>query len=149
MSAEREPVDDGRCVACGPDADAGLHMHFDLADDGVVSRVTVPRGFQGWRGVVHGGIVAMLLDEAMAYAAGARGVLGVTGELSMRFRAPVEVGAPLVVRGKVAWERRNVLGVEASVSDDAGTLLASGTGKFVGRGTLAPSERFGTIRFGG
>jgi acyl-coenzyme A thioesterase PaaI-like protein len=61
-------------------------MTFELAPDGAVtSRVVVPDAFQGWRGVAHGGVVALLLDEAMAYAAGARGVIGVTGEMKMRF----------------------------------------------------------------
>src|SRR5262249_54092282 len=97
-----EPVDDGRCIACGPDSVFGLKMTFErLADDSVESRVVVPQGYQGWQGVVHGGAVAMLLDEAMAYAAAAAGVLGVTAELKMRFRKAVPVGEPLLVRGSV------------------------------------------------
>jgi uncharacterized protein (TIGR00369 family) len=101
--------------------------------------------FQGWRGVVHGGVVAMLLDEAMAYAAGAHGVIGVTAEMKMRFRNAVPVGEPLVLRGNVLWQRRNVLNIEASVSDDSGLLLASATGSFVGRGTVEPGTRFAQL----
>lgn len=138
------PIDDGYCIGCGPHARVGLHMRFEESDDGTVeSRVTVGRPFQGWRDVVHGGIVALLLDEAMAYAAAARGIVGVTGDLKLRFRKAVPVGAPLCVRGKVSWQRRNVLGIEASVHDNAGTLLASGQGSFVARGTLAPGEHLG------
>ncbi len=139
-------VDDGFCIACGAESEIGLHMHFtELPDGSVESHATVPPRFQGWRDVVHGGIVALLLDEAMAYAAGARRVVGVTGELKMRFRKPVPTGAPLVVRGNVTWQRRAVLGVTASVSDAAGNLLASAEGRFVSRGALAPGERFGNF----
>lgn len=142
-----DPVDDGRCIACGPLAPNGLHMRFETGDDGwVQSRVAVSAAFQGWSGVVHGGIVATLLDEAMAYAAAARGFLGVTGELKMRFRSAVPVDAEVTVRGNVTWHRRNVLGVEARVHDASGALLASGTGSFVIRGRLAPGMRLGEVR---
>ncbi len=142
-------VDDEHCVACGSQAEAGLHMHFAPEGDGVISRLTVSRRFAGWRSIVHGGAVAMMLDEAMAYAAGARGFVAVTGELTMRFRRQVLVDAPLAVRGNVVWQRGDVLGLEASVHDADGTLLARATGRFVRRGTLGPGERFGTMHVGG
>ncbi len=141
-----DPVDDGFCIGCGAQSEIGLHMHFAIADEGAVeSRVVVPRAFQGWRDVVHGGIVALLLDEAMAYAAGSRGLVGVTAELKLRFRRAVPTGAPLVVRGRVAWQRRQVLHVEATVSDVTEALLASAEGKFVARGKLPPGARLGTF----
>jgi len=122
-------------------------MTFEAAEDeSVTSRVVVPAAFQGWRGVTHGGVVALLLDEAMAYAAGAAGVIGVTGDMKMRFRKSVPTGEPLVVRGKVAWRRRNVLGIEATVRDEAGTLLASGVGSFLSRGSVEPGARFARLK---
>ncbi len=144
MSDLAEPIDDGFCIGCGRHSEVGLHMDFAAGEDRCVeSRVTIPRTYQGWRGVVHGGVVALLLDEAMAYAAGARGIRGVTADLKMRFRQAVPIGAPLLVRGCVLWQRRNVLGVAASVAAGDGTILASGEGRFVARGTLAPGERLG------
>jgi len=147
MTELANPVDDGRCVACGIHSEIGLRMSFSLNDDrSVESSVTVPARFQGWRNVVHGGVVALLLDEAMAYAAGALGLLGVTAELKMRFRKPVPTEKPLIVRGRVAWQRRNVLSIEASVHDGTGALLALGTGSFVSRGRIDPGSRFGNLR---
>jgi uncharacterized protein (TIGR00369 family) len=144
------PIDDGYCIACGPYSPIGLQMRFAVAEDASVqSRVSVGAAFQGWRDIVHGGVVAMLLDEAMAYAAGARGLLGMTADLKMRFRRPVPVGEELVVRGNVLWQRRNVLGMAASITDAAGRLLASAEGSFVSRGNLAPGQRFGEPHLGG
>jgi uncharacterized protein (TIGR00369 family) len=141
-----DPVDDGHCIGCGPLSDIGLKMTFEAAEDGTVTcRTIVPATFQGWRGITHGGVVALLLDEAMAYAAGAAGVLGVTGDMKMRFRKAVPTGLELTVRGKVAWRRRNVLSIEASVSDAHGTLLASAVGSFLARKTLAPGEPFARL----
>ena len=140
-----KPVDDGYCIGCGQRSPIGLKMTFATEDDrSVRASVTIPPSFQGWRDVAHGGIVALVLDEAMAYAAGAHGFLGVTGDLKMRFRKEVGISVPLVVRGNVVWHRRMVLGIEASVRDEAGTLLASAEGSFVVRGTLEPGERLGS-----
>ncbi|MBC5799789.1 MAG: PaaI family thioesterase [Candidatus Eremiobacteraeota bacterium] len=144
MSDLVKPVDDGFYIGCGRHSEVGLHMEFAAADDDCIeSRVTIGRTYQGWRGVVHGGIVGLLLDEAMAYAAGARGIVGVTAHLKMRFRRAVPIDAPLLVRGWVLWQRRNVLGVAATVAGGDGTILATGEGRFVARGTLEPGERLG------
>jgi uncharacterized protein (TIGR00369 family) len=138
------PVDDGFCFGCGHLSEIGLHLRFDVLDDASVeSRVTLDRRYQGWRGVAHGGVVAVLLDEAMAYAAAARGFLGVTADLRLRFRRAVPVGEALIVRGRVLSQRRNVFGIEADVHAAAGVLLAAGEGSFVSRGRLAPGQRLG------
>lgn len=130
------PIDDGRCFACGPDNPIGLHIHFEPGDDGVRAAVTLAPEFQGWRGIAHGGIAMSLLDEAMAHAAGYAGHRGVTASVNVRFRKPVPLEQRLDVRGRVVWQRHNVLGVEASVYDASGTLLLHGEGKFVSKGPL-------------
>jgi acyl-coenzyme A thioesterase PaaI-like protein len=130
------PFDDGNCFACGPANPIGMHLHFDLDGEGVLARATLAAAFQGWRGIAHGGIVMALLDEAMAHAAGFAGHRGVTAAVSVRFRRPVPLEAPIEVRGRVTWQRRNVLGVVAEVLDAGGTVLAQAEGSFVSRGSL-------------
>jgi acyl-coenzyme A thioesterase PaaI-like protein len=136
------PFDDGNCFACGPTNPIGLRVHFDRADDaeGVLARLTLAPEYQGWRGIAHGGIVMALLDEAMAHAAGFAGHRGVTATVSVRFRKPVPLEQPIEVRGRVTWQRRNVLGVEANVLDAAGGVLAHAEGSFVSRGRLEAAE---------
>lgn len=132
------PFDDGNCFACGPENPVGMHLHFDRAadGDGVYAAVTLAPQYQGWRGIAHGGIVMALLDEAMAHAAGFAGHRGVTASVNVRFRMPVPLEMPLEVRGRVNWQRRNVLGVEATIRDRDGTLLVRGEGNVVSRGAL-------------
>ncbi len=133
------PFDDGNCFACGPDNAAGMHLQFERAADGeegVRADVTLPAQYQGWRGIAHGGIVMALLDEAMAHAAGYAGHRGVTASVNVRFRRPVPLEAPIEVRGRVAWQRRNVLGVEAAIYDAAGSVLVQSEGHVVSRGAL-------------
>jgi uncharacterized protein (TIGR00369 family) len=135
------PFDDGNCFACGPDNPIGMHVHFDRVEgDEVVARLTLAPEYQGWRGIAHGGIVMALLDEAMAHAAGFAGHRGVTAAVSVRFRKPVPLERPIEVRGRVAWQRRNVLGVEANVLDTGGTVLARAEGSFVSRGPLESAD---------
>jgi uncharacterized protein (TIGR00369 family) len=136
------PFDDGNCFACGPTNPIGLHVHFDRAadTDGVLARLDLAPVYQGWRGIAHGGIVMALLDEAMAHAAGFAGHRGVTASVNVRFRKPVPLERPIEVRGRVAWQRRNVLGVEASIFDADGDLLARAEGHFVSRGRLDAAD---------
>lgn len=136
------PLDDGNCFACGPDNPIGLHLHFvpDASGDAVCENARLAARYQGWRGIAHGGIVMALLDEAMAHAAGYAGHRGVTASVNVRFRRPVPLQTPLVVRGRVVWQRRNVFGVEAEIFDAAGTALVRGEGTFVSRGRLQDAD---------
>jgi acyl-coenzyme A thioesterase PaaI-like protein len=135
-------VDDRRCFACGPHNADGLHLEFaPEGDDGAISRVTLPPRMQGWRDVAHGGIVMMLLDEAMAHACRFIGYRAVTASSSVRFRKPVPLGVPLVMRGHVKDRRRNVIYLEATleledIGGGRGTVLATGDGTFVSQGKL-------------
>jgi uncharacterized protein (TIGR00369 family) len=134
---ESLPIDDGRCFACGPFNAEGMHLRFvpDGAD-AVRADIVLPPRFQGWRGVAHGGIVMTLLDEAMAHACGQLGLRGVTASMELRFREPVPLGVPIVVRGEVKWQRRNVVALDARVELADGTICASAEGNFVSRGPL-------------
>ena len=135
------PFDDGNCFACGPTNPIGLHLHFDRAEtEGVRSRALLASQFQGWRGIAHGGIVMALLDEAMAHAAGFAGHRGVTASVNVRFRKPVPLEWPIEISGRVTWRRRNVLGVEAKILDESGTVLAEAEGSFVSRGPLEAAD---------
>lgn len=129
-------VDDGRCFACGPENPIGMHLQFERSEDGVQAHATLGEQFQGWRGIAHGGIALALLDEAMAHAAGLAGHRGVTAGVTVRFRKPVPLEQVVEIRGRVTWQRRNVLGVEARVLDAGGTVLAHAEGSFVSRGSL-------------
>jgi uncharacterized protein (TIGR00369 family) len=114
-----------------------MHVRFERAGEREVqARITLPPRFQGWRGTAHGGVVMMLLDEAMAHACGAIGERAMTASMDLRFRAPVPLGEPLLVTGTVKWKRRHVIALDATVEDAGGAVLASAEGSFVSRGPL-------------
>ena len=110
-------------------------MAFVPGPEGVVSaRFAVPPRYQSWAGVVHGGIVALLLDEAVGWAAWPAGKPGVTGRLEVRYRQPLKVGEEVEIRGRVDRERRSLAYVSAwvdrvsdgsRIADATATLMAA------------------------
>jgi acyl-coenzyme A thioesterase PaaI-like protein len=123
--------DDQRCFACGPQNPHGLQMRFDYEGDTARCRVVPKTYFAGWTDILHGGIVATLLDEAMAHAALAAGVRAVTARLEVRFRKAVPVGPTLVLEGKVVGRRGKLLETVATLSGEDGTLYAEGSSRFI------------------
>ncbi len=132
--------DDGRCFACGAENEIGMHLKFEHTENGALAHATLGDQFQGWRGIAHGGIALALLDEAMAHAAGYAGYRGVTGSMNARFRKPVPLNAPIEIEGRVKWMRRNVLEMEARVSDRAGNVLVEAEGRFVAKGRVEDED---------
>jgi uncharacterized protein (TIGR00369 family) len=117
----------GTCFVCSEGHPHGLGLRFHHTEDGVVCLCTIPPSYCGFDGMVHGGIISTLMDEAAAYALFARhGKLGVTREMSTRFLKPVPTGAELRVEGRVVMFAPPNGEVAMSIYDGAGELLAEG-----------------------
>ena len=116
---------ENRCFGCSPHNERGLRMTFlRLADGSVEAPCTLEEHFCGAPGVVHGGIQAALLDEAMGMACHAA-LEGeehwlVTAEFSLRYRRPAPVGQPLVVRGEMVRRDGRDFYVTGAIVDASG-----------------------------
>jgi len=125
-------ADDRRCFACGPDNEHGLRMKFEYGDGEARCVLQPRREFGGWSNIMHGGIVATLLDEAMAHAAIAKGVRAVTARIEVRFRKPVPTDRPLIVEGKVDGMRGRMLEISGVLKDaESGAELARSQARFL------------------
>jgi uncharacterized protein (TIGR00369 family) len=121
---------DGGCFGCSSTNAAGLQLRFRRRGDEIRASVTVADRFHGAPGVIHGGIVATLLDEvSCAAAVFLRDRRVVTGELNVRYTKPCPVEQSLEVTARVAEETTRYLVIEAQVRHGA-ELLARSTGKF-------------------
>jgi len=122
---------DRRCFGCGELNSEGLQLRFEPDAEGVVRvRFAVPPRYQSWAGVVHGGVIALLLDEAVGWAAWHAGKPGVTGRLEVRYRLPLKVGEEVEICGRVDRERRTLAYTSAwvdRVSDGARIADATAT----------------------
>lgn len=127
-----EFVDDGKCFACGPKNPVGLKLEFKLDGDGRSVATFTPREeLQGFSGVLHGGIVCALLDEAMAWALILRGHVPVTVGLSARFHRPVRIGGEVTIIGEVVKSGAQRCLLKAEVRNESGDLAAEAEGTFL------------------
>ena len=86
--------------------------------DDIVARVTLRRAFEGAPGRAHGGIVAAAFDDVTGYVIGRLGEPAFTGELTVRFLAPVPVDETLVIRTRLESRERRKLFITAEMLAD-------------------------------
>ena len=122
------------CLVCGRENPHGLHLHLyvDEVCGDVTTRFAPGPTHIGFTGVAHGGILATVFDEAMVWAAtwsGKRFCL--CGEMTVRFRQPALVGMNLIFKAKIELARSRIIATTATAYDDAGTLVAEASAKYV------------------
>ncbi len=128
--------DDSMCFACGKRNPDGLHLEFTETPDGLSTTIAFDERFQGYRDIVHGGLVSTVLDEAMVTLLNRTGVLALTAELTIRFLAPVRIGEPITFTARLLGSRRNVHRVAAEATRD-GETVARSEARFMSIGTTA------------
>jgi uncharacterized protein (TIGR00369 family) len=87
--------------------------------------------YQGWKDLVHGGILMTLMDETMAKAAVRGGLRIVTAEMSVKFKRPARVGSMLVCSACVEDIRKRLVYASAAIRSEDGTVIAEATGKLM------------------
>ena len=128
-----DPKPTNRCFGCGAANPAGMKLSFDLDLDAQRARGSFILGpnYAGGGGFAHGGIIAVVLDEAMGKISRIADEKAVTAEMDIEYRKPVPVDEPIVVEGWQEEEKgRNRFRV-AEIRDLQGNLLARGKGRFV------------------
>jgi acyl-coenzyme A thioesterase PaaI-like protein len=100
----------------------------DPAQGRCTGRATIGKPHEGPPGLVHGGVVATLLDHVLARSARIAGHGGLTASLTVRYRRPVPLGVPLLVTGELGSVegRRATATARLAAEDDPGTTLAEG-----------------------
>jgi len=128
------PLADHYCFVCGKDNPRGLKIkvRYLEAEMTAETELSLPREYQGWAEVIHGGILATLLDEMMAHAVWHFAGPGLTLGLEVRFHAPLKPGEPIRVRGVLHTHngsRRLAEGEITRLAD--GARIASGKSRFI------------------
>ncbi len=121
-----------RCFVCGSRNPHGLGLHFSRNDAGE-SRALWRTGeeWEGFRGVIHGGIVSTVLDEAMSKAVALEDIHALTCELRVRLRRRVGPAELLEVRGWIVEKRRRKITTEAILVDREGRERAHAWATFL------------------
>ncbi len=129
---------DHNCFACGGENPIGMRLHIELGDGTARTTWTVGADYVGWSDKAHGGIIATLLDEVMAWAPSSFDSWAVTAEMTVRFRSPAAPGEELRAEGKVVERRRRIYDVRGEVRGADGRLVAEGRGRYLG---ATPSDK--------
>lgn len=121
------------CFVCGVRNSAGLHLRFDTDGTWIRTRFTPGAELNGFVGVVHGGILATVLDEIMSWACAVRTRrFGYCAELNVRFLAPARTNDPLQGAARLVENKRDRLYLtESELRNSAQQLVATATGKYM------------------
>ncbi len=129
---------DHNCFACGGENPIGMRLRIEIGDGVARTAWIAAEDFVGWSDKVHGGIIATMLDEVMAWAPASFDAWAVTAEMTIRYRSPAMPGEELVAVGRVANRRRRIYDVVGEVTGPDGRLVATGSGRYLG---AAPTQK--------
>jgi uncharacterized protein (TIGR00369 family) len=135
MSAKMilDPNPANGCFGCGGANESGMRLTFalDTEERRASGKFVLGKRYAGGAGFAHGGVIAILLDEAMGKISKLTDERAVTAELHIEYKQPVPVDSEILVEGwQVNAEGRNRFRM-AEIRDMRGNLLARGNGRFV------------------
>lgn len=125
-------VDDEHCFVCGKRNHRGMQIDIKKAVENNTCTFTFTAGptFQGYSGIVHGGILSTLLDEAMIHAVMGNKIMAVTADMRVKFLRPAPIGVVLKIAATLTGNRKNLYFARGTVMLNDGTLLAEAEGRF-------------------
>src|SRR6185437_5598381 len=121
------------CFGCGRENPSGMRLKFTLDETGkqFVCRFRLNKRYTGPPGYCHGGIIATILDEAMAKVNRLFDAPAPTSRMTVEYLRPVPLNSPLQVWSKNVGKRGRRLTHSAEIRDERGTVLARSRGVFV------------------
>ncbi len=120
------------CFGCSPNNFAGLHLEFFTNGEKIVSWLRVPKHLSGWDQIVHGGVIATMLDEVMGWSAlHLLRKMPLTKTITVEYLKPVYVDEDLTIEGRPVGncgDREAV--IQAFLYNKDGELCSKATGRF-------------------
>jgi uncharacterized protein (TIGR00369 family) len=128
-----EPNPTNKCFGCGGDNSGGMKLTFeqDNVNRRIVGRFILGDRYQGGGGFAHGGIIALMLDEAMGKVCRFREVRAVTAELTVEYLKPVAVANEIIVEGRETELKGRNLFLAGEIRNESGEVLARAKSRFV------------------
>lgn len=123
--------DDHHCFVCGEKNPHGLHLKFSLHEGKVSSEFIPQKIHQGYKDIVHGGIISTIIDEAMVKAALMQGLPAITAEITVRFRNPLIVGEKAIIEATITNMNKRIIETSARIKKSDATVVAEGHAKLL------------------
>jgi acyl-coenzyme A thioesterase PaaI-like protein len=125
--------DHAHCLLCGPLNPRSLNLSFHPTGDGTVeARFQGHAELQGYSHILHGGVIAALLDAAMTHCLFHRGIQAVTGDLHVRFVLPIPCDAELNIRAWISSAHPPLYHLDSEIVIDR-KVMAWANAKFLQR----------------
>lgn len=130
-SMAKEVVRYNHCFVCGPENPIGLNLKFLSEAKRTWTEFNPDRRHEGYKGLVHGGIIAAILDEVMIKAALAQGIVCVTASMEIRYKAPANIASRFHFEASVTSVRGRLIETTGSMVDEKGKLIAEANAKYM------------------
>ncbi len=118
------------CFACGSNNGMGLGLKFYKHEDGTVfGNFFADPKYEGYSGIVHGGIIATLLDSAMTHCLLMKDIPALTGRLSVKYSNAIRTGVMVRLEARIVDESRKIFFLEGRASVE-GKKVASAVGRY-------------------
>jgi uncharacterized protein (TIGR00369 family) len=118
------------CFVCGDKNKIGLKVAFFFDEGKAKAQYTPTREFEGYKDILHGGILSALLDEVMIYSIIAQGIITVTVQMEVKFKKPAKIGETLFLEGQITEDKGKILFTKGKIFKQNGTIIAESKGKF-------------------
>ena len=119
------------CFACGSNNGTGLGLKFNQHEDGTVfGNFFADPKFEGYSGIIHGGIVATLLDSAMTHCLLMKDIPALTGRLSVKYSTPIQTGTVVKLEARIVDQFHEMFILEGKALVD-GKRVASAEAKYM------------------
>ncbi|MBW6516555.1 MAG: PaaI family thioesterase [Candidatus Cloacimonetes bacterium] len=117
------------CFICGMNNPIGLKLTFTYPDNIAQAEFRLPVHFEGYDNIIHGGIVAAILDEAMAKIILHNNIKAVTVTITIDYKKPLKPDIDYIVKGSIINIRKKIIETEATIVDNV-DVYAKATAKF-------------------
>ena len=119
------------CFVCSGSNPMGLALRYAPQPDGSVSAKFLGHSaLEGYSGLLHGGVIAAMLDGAMTNCLFARGIRGLTAELKVRYHESVAASEEVFLQAWLEDDAHGLYQLRAELTQ-GGAVKASATGKFM------------------
>ncbi len=128
--------EDNLCFVCGRENPFGLRLSFSCSKDRAFAEFIITKNYQGYRGIVHGGVISAILDEAMIKAASSDKRNAVTADISVRFKNSLRVGEGASVEAVIKKSGRRLIEAYAEIKGDDSRTVAVANGRLLTSGKV-------------
>lgn len=118
------------CIICKSSNPDSLGMTYTIIDDWLASSLITTEHMQGYDGIIHGGIIAAMLDAVMVNYLLYHKIQALTAELNIRYKEVLPTNQQIQVRATLL-SRKKMLYVLKSELICNQRLIAAATGKFI------------------